>query len=285
MNELLARYRQLSLVGRWIAWHVIVYVAWQLLEVLFNLMMVRPESVNGWIALSSDLLTVATRPWTLASYIFLHANLWHLLINMLMLYFSGTLFLRYYYPRQFQTLYLMGGIAGGLFYVAAYNLFPLLSSMDGSIVIGASGAVMCILFAVAVSRPDERVRMIFVGEVKMIWLALFILLMDLLALAGSNAGGHFAHLGGALLGVLFAVRMRKGKDITAATSHLIDLLHQWTQRPIRVAYKRKPSEWKETKPSTSQAEINKILEKIKQSGYGSLSNEEKAQLFSSNKKG
>ncbi len=238
-----------------------------------------------WIALPSDLGKLATRPWTLVTYMFTHQDFFHILFNVLYLYFSGTLFIQYLGGRKLLSTYILGGLIGGALYVIAYNVFPFFSeAVAGSNNRGASAGVMAILVAIATYAPNFRVRLFFVLEVKLWVVAIFAVLLDLVYLPDSNAGGHIAHLGGALFGYVSIRQLKNGSDITEGFSRFMDnMVNFFKPRPkIRKVYTstttRNDYKYNQRKAHT-QERIDEILDKINRSGYDSLSKEERDFLF------
>ncbi len=239
-------------------------------------------------ALPSSLLKLATRPWTIISYMFLHEGFFHILFNMLWLFFGGQLFLQYFGGRRLISTYLMGGILGGLLYVLSYNVFPAFSDVVAfSNNRGASAGVMAIIFAIATYNPRFPVRLFFMITVPLWGIALFALFTDLIALGdGSNAGGRIAHLGGALFGFLMARAYKEGRDLTEGFSALLDRLANlnFSRGPkLKKVYSNKgggsKSSAKVQRSNNDEEKLNKILDKISRSGYDSLSKDEKDHLF------
>jgi hypothetical protein len=201
--------------------------------------------------------------------------------------------------RQLGGLYILGGISGALFFMVAYNIFPYFSDVSSSsFLVGASASVMAIVFAVSFYQKDYQLNLFFLGRLKLIYLAVGALLIDIFAITSENAGGHIAHIGGALLGILFACRYRKGKDITNFINKLIDKsVNLFNRKPPRFkVYKNKnyKSEPASRRPETDDEyhrrknaemeEMDEILDKLKRSGYESLSSEEKKKLFNASKR-
>jgi membrane associated rhomboid family serine protease len=219
---------------------------------------------------------------------FLHTDLLHLFFNMLWLYWFGTLFLLFFDNRRLGGVYLSGGIAGGLLFVSAYNIFPYFRDVAGSsFLLGASASVMAIVFATSFYRKNHEINLLFLGRIKLIYLALITLLIDLLSVVSTNAGGHIAHLGGAFFGILFAAQYRKGKDLTfyinKAMDWLIDLRKPRTK--MKVTYKRSETDMEyNARKQHDIRNLDAILDKMKHSGYESLSDEEKKTLFDASRK-
>ena len=228
------------------------------------------------------------RPWTVLTYMFTHYDVLHILFNMLWLYWFGRLFLTFFNERQLAGVYLLGGLAGALAFAAAYNIFPYFRDMAGfSFLVGASASVMAIVFAVSFYRKDLEIDLFLIGRIKLIYLAIFTLVIDLLAITSNNAGGHIAHIGGALFGIWFASRIREGKDLTTALNRLIDrCVNLGKRKPkMKVRYKRGETDYEyNARKRQEEMELDAILEKLKRSGYESLSAEEKKRLFDASKK-
>jgi membrane associated rhomboid family serine protease len=222
---------------------------------------------------------------------FVHERLLHLLFNMLWLYWFGQIFLLYFSGRSLGSLYLLGGLAGALLYVAAFNTIPYYMDMGQGWMIGASASVMAIVMAAAFYRPNVQLHLLFLGPVKIVYIAVFAFALDFLSLGNAtNPGGHVAHIGGALLGYLFAMQYKNGRDITHWMSKWIDWLAglpklRQKKSKMRVKLVRSETDWDYNKRKHSeQEEIDAILDKLKQSGYSNLSADEKKKLFDASKK-
>ncbi len=240
---------------------------------------------QNFLALPASLEGIAHQPWTVITYMFTHFEFFHLLFNMLWLYGFSSLFLNFFTNKHLIGIYFFGGVLGGLVYVAAYNLFPFFdASRDGAMLVGASASVMALVFAVAAIAPNYRINLLFIGSISMKAMVLVTVLIDLLYLTGNNAGGHFAHLGGAMAGVLFALLYKRNIDSTGWIMRPIDHVLNWfkprKKRKMKVKWQRPLNEqqYRDSK-AKELSEIDGILEKIKKSGYESLSKEEKKRLF------
>lgn len=227
----------------------------------------------GWLALSSEWSEVLQHPWTLLTYMFLHDGFWHILFNMLMLYFGGTMCCRYLNPRRFGWIYFASGIFGALLYLVVYNLFPV-GRLQVSSLVGASAAVLGVFVAVAAYLPNQEVSLWLVRtfSIKLKWLAFIFVVVDLLSIPTSNAGGHIAHLGGALFGWLFVVVMRWMNSDSKPNFRRKMKVKKGTGRPVSdEEYNRRRTE--------DQKRVDAILDKISKSGYEKLSKAEKEFLF------
>lgn len=264
-----------------------LFVLIRLLSVLFLLFNIQDIPFLFYLQLPASCGALLSRPWTLVTYMFTHYEFLHILFNMLWLYWFGGLFLTFFNERQLGGLYLLGGLAGAIFFVLCYNIFPyFLDMVDFSYLIGASASVMAIVFAISFYRKDMEVNLLLIGRIKLIYLAIFTLVIDLLAITSDNAGGHIAHVGGALFGIWFASRMRVGKDLTAPMNRLVDrFVNLFKRKPkMKVTYKRAETDYEyNARKRQEEADLDDILDKLKRSGYQSLSAEEKKRLFDASK--
>lgn len=230
------------------------------------------------------------RPWTLVTYMFAHFNFFHILFNMLMLYWFGRIFLQYLTGRQLVSTYLIGGLAGAVLYILFLNGLTGLQENLGSSMLGASASIMAIVVAITFLAPDYTLYMMFLGPVKLKYITLAFVVLDVLMIASYNAGGHIAHLGGALYGYWFYVRFKKGKDAGKWLNTLLESLAGLFQpRPgLSVTYRKnvryiKDDDYNRGK-KIQQQEIDRILDKIAKGGYESLTREEKETLFQASDK-
>lgn len=294
-DDLKRTFKQGNIVIQLIYINVAVFVLGLLLTVVLGLFNVHIGGVLQYFYLPADLLQLLRRPWTALTYMFMHAGVWHLLGNMLWLYWFGQLFLYFFSAKHLRGLYIVGGLAGGLFFIIAYNLFPAFNEhLYSATLVGASASVLAIAIATAVKEPDYKINLLLIGPVKLKYFALFIVLFDILYVGSNNAGGHLAHLGGAVAGWWFVHGLEKGYDITHWANVCIDTIaglfskrrfksrkpkmkvHSTNSRAADYDYNAKRKE--------KSDEVDRILEKLKKSGYGSLSDEEKRQLFEASKR-
>lgn len=248
------------------------------------------EPINGlsfmadWLAVPSLPAKLIVKPWTVFTYMFFHEGFFHLFFNMWVLYFGGTIFLQYLNERQMLLVYITGGLAGAAFYILAYNIFPVfLSANPVAIAMGASASVLAILVAIATYVPDYTVQLLFIGQLKLRYLAIILVLIDIFSIQGGNPGGHIAHLGGAFWGFIFAILMKNGVDLTQPMNML------GFRRKMKATYKNPKVRSNTNRPlsdeeynkrrATEQEVIDVILDKIAKSGYDSLNSKEKEILF------
>ncbi len=232
----------------------------------------------------SDLTRLIMRPWTWFTYMFMQINFLHVLFNMLWLFWFGRIFLHYLTEKQLYTTYLLGGLSGLALYVLAMNVLPVFSYHAP--ILGASAAVTAIVIAISVYDPNYTVYIPFLGPVRILIIAAIFLVTDIIQIPTSgNAGGLISHLGGAVFGYLYAVQLKRGKDIGTGFNRVMDSLVALVKpRPkMKVTYKGKAREMDDMEynkaKATSQKEVDRILDKIAKSGYDSLTKKEKETLF------
>ncbi|MDR3194731.1 MAG: rhomboid family intramembrane serine protease [Tannerella sp.] len=294
MEDILTKLKQLfsrgNLLTRLIFINVCVFVAIRLVILVLTLFRASDVHFLEYVQMPSSPMLLLYRPWTLFTYMFLHVDWMHILFNMLWLYWFGRIFLLFFNERQLGGLYVTGGVAGAVLFMAAYNVFPYFREVAGhSMLMGASASVMAIVFAVSFYRKNFEISLLLLGRVKLIYLALFTLVADLLSITSSNAGGHIAHLGGAAFGILFASQLKKGTDLTVFINRWIDRaanrLKRRKRSHLKVTYRRPESDMDYNARKRGEMDaLDAILEKLKRSGYDSLSADEKRRLFDASKK-
>ena len=301
MRDYIRQYKQSGMLHQLMFLNIGVFLVLGIFRLFFYLFQSMPEAtLLNWLAVPSYLPTLITRPWTLLSYMFLHENLFHILSNMIMLYFGGRLFTEFLGESRLLPVYLWGGISGALMFILAYNLLPVFeNSMKVAIALGASASVLAVFFTIASYLPNYEVNLFLFGMVRLKWLALVILAIDLLSIDKGNPGGHIAHLGGALFGFLYVKGLRRGSDLAMATHRFFYRFGQFfsPRKPItnpgprsrmKVEYNHQSNaasaHRKESNPGSfaqksKQEIIDDILDKISRSGYESLTKEEKETIF------
>lgn len=264
--------------------NVIVFLAINIPSV-FEYMLFRTDSITyytyDYLALPSYLPKLESRFWTPLTYMFMHSSrdIFHILFNMLWLYWMGQIFEEFLGKKRTLGLYLLGGFAGAALYIICYNIFPAFTQTGlvvGSRAIGASASVMAIIAGAATIVPNYTISLMFIGPVKLKWLIIVYLVIDFLGVAGPNAGGEIAHLGGALVGFIYVKQLQNGKDWIASIAGLFK-----KKSKMRVV-----SNNRDKKPGGSprQEEVDRILDKISTSGYDNLTTQEKDILFRASKK-
>jgi len=246
-----------------------------------------------YLALPANPEELASRPWTVVTYMFLHIDFWHILFNMLWLFWFGRIFMEYLTSRQLLFTYIAGGLAGGLLYVLAFNIFPVFqNTLEATVALGASASVMAIVTAISFFVPNYTIQLLFIGRVRILYLAIILFVFDFFAIPTGNAGGHIAHIGGALFGYLFSLWMRKTKYAysTGIFTSLLKNIANFFRPGPRVSspppYSARPrtDEDFNAEKKSHQKRIDTILEKISRGGYDSLTKEEKDFLFRSSGK-
>lgn len=244
-------------------------------------------SIMSWLQLTSDPSEFIFKPWTILTYSFLHVDILHLLFNMIMLNFAGRLFLTFFTQKQFLGLYLLGAIFAGLVFIGSFFLFNAKAP-----IIGASGAIMAVLIASTTYAPLYQVRLLLIGTVKLWHIAFVFLILDLIQIPTSNMGGHIAHLGGALFGFVYIKLLQNGTDLSLIVTRIIDFFVNMFKPRKGTPFKKVHRNVSQPKPKTAskivvkdktQQQIDEILDKISQSGYDSLTKEEKEFLFKAGK--
>jgi membrane associated rhomboid family serine protease len=296
-DEIKDSFKQGTALVKLIYINLAVFVGVKLVYVLFFLFSPSLGSLQGksmffqnnilsYLMVPANLGTLMTRPWSIISYMFLHFDFLHILFNLLWLFWFGRIFLHYLNEKQLLTTYLLGGLAGAFLFILSYNIFPGLTEQAAyAQAMGASASVTAIVIAISFYSPNYNVYIPLIGPVKIKYIAICFIVLDLLQIASDNAGGHIAHLGGALYGYFFAAGMKRGKDIGSLFGKLAD--------SIAVLFKKKPKmtvsyrsqaknmddmDYNQSKVN-AQKEIDRILDKIAKSGYDSLTKGEKETLF------
>jgi membrane associated rhomboid family serine protease len=299
LDEFRRMFRQRSILSTLILINIGVWILVKALQVLFYLFN-HPDALlaDNWItwyfALPAALPSLAERPWTLISYMFLHIDFFHILFNMLWLFWFGKIFLEFMTPKQLAFTYLFGGLAGGLLYVIAFNLFPVFSTiLPVSVALGASASVMAIVVASSFYVPDYSIQLLLIGRVKIIYLALALFIIDFFAIPSGNAGGHIAHIGGALWGFGYVMLLKQGKGLpfSRIPGNLVRFFRDLFRTNKLHVSNRNPDhkrpvtdEEYNLNKKLQQKKIDDILEKIAKGGYDTLTREEKEFLFKSSGK-
>ncbi|WP_298520289.1 rhomboid family intramembrane serine protease [uncultured Kordia sp.] len=292
-TRLLMMYRGFNTAERLIAINITIFT----IMVLFNAIF---RSFNGYtplffyeyFAIPKDLGELIIKPWTIVTYAFIHGDFWHLIFNCIGLYFTGKIFYNFFTDKQFITVYAYGIFAGAILFLIAYNLLPPYADKP-AILMGASAALLAILAAGATYAPNLIVNLFGVLPVKYWVLAILLVISYIAAIGqGSNVGGHFAHIGGVIIGYIFVKQLQKGNDIGIRFERFWDRLTAYftpkKKSPLKTVY-RKQQNKRSTSSTTSQSasekqrKVDAILDKISKSGYESLTKAEKDFLFKAGK--
>ena len=294
LQDLAGYFRRNNMLVKLILINVGVWLLILILDVLFDLFNANfSNGILPWLAVPASLEKLVTRPWTLITYMFLHFDFWHILFNMLWLYWFGRIFLEYLNQRQLLSTYLLGGIAGAAMYILSFNIFPKFQDAYlESMALGASASVMAVVVAISFYVPNYRIHLLFIGPVRIYYIAILSVLLDVIMIRSSNSGGHLAHIGGALWGLFYIYRLKNGRDM----SLLLSKFPAWrNMNPFRKSSKRRFKKvYTNSRPVTDeeynykkaqhQKKIDAILDKISKSGYESLTKEEKELLFKTSNK-
>ncbi len=282
IDDLKLQYKIGGIVIRLIIWNIALFVIPFLVFSILSLMGITIDYLQ-YVGLSSNPTVFITQPWTVLTYAFFHTGIMHVLFNLIVLNFAGRLFITYFTGKQLLGLYVLGAVFAGIVYILVFYIL----AIDAPIV-GASAAIMAILVAVTTYNPLMDLRLLIIGTVKLWHVTAVILFIDLMQLRSGNMGGHISHLAGALFGFLFIKLLENGTDLSKIVSGVVNFFQNRFQRgktsPFKKVYKshQKPVPKLVSKiivKDKNQQQIDEILDKISQSGYDSLSQNEKEFLF------
>ena len=289
-DEIRSSFRQGNYLIRLIYINVAVFLAILILSAI-SFLMKNPlitDKAIGILAVPASLKILLVKPWTIVSYMFTHKDIWHILFNMLWLYWFGKIFLEYLDQKKLVAVYLLGGISGAIVYIFSYNIFPVFEDqISVSVAIGASASVMAVVMAIAAYVPSYTIQIFLFGRIRIIYVALTIFVLTSIMEFPVNSGGKLAHIGGALFGYLYILNMKRGRDIGKGINRIIDSLATFLKpgKKMKVTYKKPVTDYDYNKVKAEhQAKINIILDKISKGGYDSLTKEEKETLFRESQK-
>jgi membrane associated rhomboid family serine protease len=265
--------------------NIAVFIIYKLIVAIFYLFLtpLDENSLGQFLAVPSYIPSLLSKPWTIITYMFFHQEFLHILFNMLWLYWFGIIFIEYLPQKKLVGVYILGGITGAVIYILFYNT---LSVFSGALIDanarGASAAILAVVIAIATLKPNLSINLMFIGPVKLKYLALFSVILDIISIPVSNPGGHIAHLGGALFGYLYIIVSRQGIDLVKPITWILDVF-TFKKKPrshLKVDYRKSNVDFEYNKRKVEQqVGLDKVLDKIKKSGYDSLSKEEKEMLF------
>ncbi|MFK7796502.1 MAG: rhomboid family intramembrane serine protease [Aureispira sp.] len=311
-EDIKLKYHQGNAIIRLIMINIAVHVAIALLGVFVFLATNTPTAgyyamISEWLYFPSEILKLPLRIWTIVTYMFLHAGIWHLATNLLVLYFFGRHLNDLLSDRHVWPIYIWGGLGGAIFFMIGFNIFPPFAGITANLV-GASASVMAVVLATATFNPKGTFHLIFIGPVQLQYIAAAWVVYNLIVIPGGNPGGALAHLGGAFMGWFYVNQSRRGRDLSKPVNKVLDL---FTRKPQKSDNKkRRPKAKKQTtsafkpkmrahkggqKSDSFESEysrsflqkykelsreecLDSILDKIKRSGYDSLSKDEKVFL-------
>lgn len=282
IDDLKLQYKMGGIVIKLIFWNVALFVLPWLFFALLSLLGVDIDYIH-YVSLSSNPAHLLWKPWSLLSYAFFHSGIMHIIFNMIVLNFSGNLFMTYFTAKQLLGLYVLSAIFAGICYILVFYVLNISAP-----IVGASAAIMAILVATTTYHPLMNLRLLIIGNVKLWHITAVIIIIDLMQLRSENMGGHVSHLSGAFFGFVFIKLLQNGTDLSIVVSRFLDFFANLFKKnpatPFKKVHKNhnKPLEKSVSKIITkdkSQQQIDEILDKISQSGYDSLTKEEKEFLF------
>jgi|TARA_B100001093_G_scaffold96076_1_gene88115 membrane associated rhomboid family serine protease len=267
-NKIKNYYINSNSVQKIIIINILIFIFPLLIKTILHLFNLNDIDIVSFFTIESDLLKIIFKPWSVLTYGFFHSGFYHLFWNMLMLYYFGNRLQNLFGDKLFYNIFFNGIIFGALLYVFSYNVFPVFKGNESQM-IGASAGVMAVLFYLSSYNPNLRIRL-FIVEVKLIYIALFLLILDIIQIPNGNSGGHIAHIGGALTGYC-----------------LLKYNYQGLNLPSILSFFNSNKNIKKTNikfDKIDQKKIDIILDKISESGYDSLSKDEKNYLFKAGNK-
>ena len=283
IDTLRQRFSQFNIPEKLILINVVCFVIPFFLRSLFFLFNLPTQSFLSFFELPASIGDFIYQPWSLFTYGFLHDSIGHIFWNMLLLYYASQFFLNLFSTQRFINVYFMGILLGGLVFILSYAVFPAFKNQSPQMV-GASAGVMAVLIFSCTYMPTQEVPLLFFN-VKLMYIGIALVIVDVLQIPTGNAGGHLAHIGGAALGYIYAQQLQNGKDIGSGFERLWKWLATlFTAQPKMKTIHRTPRRNSKRSVQSDQEKIDRILDKISASGYDSLSKEEKELLFNAGKK-
>lgn len=281
-QDIIYKMKRLNALEIIIAINVVVFIIGFLLNKILKI-----EDSLYWLKLPNNFFDFLQKPWTLITYGFTHYGFIHILFNLLVLFFVSRIVLNLFRTKMVLSIYFLGIIVGGLGFLLVYNLVPsgILYPVIG--LVGASAGVRALLIFICAYMPTTEVRFAF-WNIKLMYLGIALVVIDMIGLFGTNQGGSVAHMGGTLVGYIYAIQLRKGSDIGLSLEHFMTWIENKfkskKRSPLKTVYKGTSNSVaghtkKEFNEFNKQKQIDSILDKIGKSGYESLTKEEKEYLF------
>ena len=290
LEDLKLQFKIGDVLTKLIFWNIAFFAIPSVVLGILPLFKVNIDYLN-YVSLSTNPNDLLLKPWSIFSYAFCHSSILHILFNLIMLNFAGRLFLIFFNQKQLLSLYFVGSLFAGFVFLLSYMFFPALANVN-TVLVGASASVMAILFATVTYSPLMNIRLLLFGNVKLWHIALILIVIDLFQLPRENTGGHLAHIGGAFFGYIYIRLLKNGTDICNWFTLIIDafssIFGSRKSKPFKKIHRtyKVPVEKRASKivaKDKVQQQIDEILDKISQSGYDSLSSEEKEFLFKAGK--
>lgn len=291
LDDLKWELRYGSSMTKLITFNLVVWIGMILLRIVTTGFMQNKflfDNIQYWLSVPRDPSNLLYQPWSVFSYMFLHVEFMHVFFNLLMLYYFGRLFTTFLEDKRLVPVYLLGGLAGVLGFYSFTLLVP--HMVKGMWMLGASAAVMAVIFATITFRPNHSLSLVFLGEVKLKWIGFFLIISDLLAISSqANTGGAVAHLGGALFGAIYVQQLVRGRDMAMWMNRIWDRLrgkkkekvskmkvvHRRPSPVTTTVGKRRVDDEHHSKHATKQERMDQILDKINRTSMDSLTQEEK----------
>ena len=280
INKIKYRFKSANIAEQLIYINVALFLFTNLFKAFASLMLWNQNLLFDWFALPVEFQQYISSPWSLITYAFLHGGFIHIFFNMIVLFYFGNLFLDFFSKKQFFNYFFLGIIGGGIIFMISYNYFPALRD-ETTFLVGASAGVTAILVGLATKIPNYAIHFRFIGSVKLWYVAVGFILLDIIQLPLSNTGGHLAHLGGALVGFLLTTQFQSTNKSTPTFSNVFK---SKKQKPLKTVYKKSKTSSTTNNDISKQRKIDTILDKISKSGYETLTKDEKEFLFSVGKK-
>lgn len=244
-----------------------------------------------WVGMPAGFQAWIYKPWTIFTYALVHLSIWHILNNLLGLYIFGRILEEFVGSKYIRPVFILGALAGGLAFLISSTVFE--NYFANSSMIGASAGVLALLFAAVRVTPDYTIGILFIGQVRIKYIALFILILDLAFIANdANTGGHIAHIAGAMMGYFVMSQVYNGVDVTTLISGVKSKLFPTKTasekaKHLKVVYKKNTGSTDERTRSKISSDrksdienIDKILDKINEKGgIDQLTKEEREILF------
>ena len=277
INNLKYRFKNAGIVEQLIYANLAVFLLVFITNTFGFLFQADTNFLVEWFSLPANFNEFLSKPWTIVTYGFLHTSFLHILLNLVALYYIGHLFKQYFTPKQLLNFYLLGTVFGGAIFIASYNFFPALQRVaDHSVLLGASAGISAIFIGIATYIPNYELKFPLIGYVKLWILAIIWIAIDIIQIPAGNAGGHLAHIGGAIFGFFY---VNQASNIKIDIFSKIATFFASKKKPLKTVHKTKKARKTNTEPHRNQEKIDHILDKISKSGYDTLTKEEKAFLF------
>ncbi|WBX74374.1 rhomboid family intramembrane serine protease [Tenacibaculum pacificus] len=281
LNTLKYRFKNAGIVEQLIYINLAVYI----LVFMTNIFQSNNSFIVQWFSLPANFDDFLSKPWTIITYGFVHTSFIHILSNLFALFYIGHFFKQYFTSKQLLNFYFLGTLFGGIIFITSYSFIPILQQVtNNSILLGASAGISAIFIGSATYMPNYELKIPLIGYVKLWQLASIWVIIDILQIPTDNAGGHLAHIGGALFGFLYVTKASNKKITIFKTKKTVNKLFDKKEKPLKTVYKsgKKPTT-RVFQKTINQQEVDAVLDKISKSGYDTLTQTEKEFLFKQGK--